>query len=203
VNPYSAYEWLSFLVPGGVILFSAFFGWKGWPYHEPGATALVGILGAAFAVGQLNAAVSSWIEPVLWRHRPGSRQDPAWGMFGDRGTYPEEERARILTKLQARYGQEVDFLRGYNLAYTELQQAAKVDRLDQLNREIGFHRNMTTACIVSAAWVAGYAIVGRQALPAMPWLLIFILAALLFAYRYRRFWRRFGDYVIRGFKTLR
>ena len=62
---------------------------------------------------------------------------------------------------------------------------------------------MTTACVVSAAFVIGYSATRHDALPVVPWTIIFIGAAVLFAYRYRRFWRRFGDYVIRGFRTLK
>jgi hypothetical protein len=53
-----------------------------------------------------------------------------------------------------------------------------------------------------AAGVAiSYSMVGRDQLPAV-WVLFFLAAAVLFAYRYRRFWRRFGDGVVPGMRTL-
>jgi hypothetical protein len=203
VTPYSPYRWLAFVIPGGVILFAFFYGWNGWPFPEPGATALVGILAAAFAVGAANAGAANWVEPVLWLHRPGSGQDPSWGLFGTGCPYEERERAVIEAELRSRYGAEASFRTGYNLAYTELQHGGKADRLNQLNEEIGFYRNMTTACIASAVVIGVYTIVwDRRALPPVLWIPLFVAMAILFGYRYRRFWRRFGDYVIRGFRTL-
>jgi hypothetical protein len=68
-------------------------------------------------------------------------------------------------------------------------------------RRIGFYRNMTTADAAAAGVAIGYSMVGRDQLPAV-WVLFFLAAAVLFAYRYRRFWRRFGDGVVPGMRTL-
>jgi hypothetical protein len=200
VNPFSAYEWLSFLIPGGVFLFAAFYGWKGWPYPEPGAAVLTGILAASFAVGHAVAAVASWLEPVIWLHLPGTRQNPEWGMFGSGGTYDDAERVLVVADLRVRYG-DVDFRTGYNLAYTELRQAGNDAALAIVNQQIGFYRNMSMSAAAGTLIVVGYWAVGRDALP-VAWALFLGTAAILFAYRYRRFWRRFGDEVIRGFRTL-
>ena len=121
---------------------------------------------------------------------------------GDHGTYPEAERERVLGDLRARYGRGVDLLRGYGLAHTELQQTGKDEPLNIANENIGFYRNMTVACLASAGVVVGYALVGRDALAPVAWVPIFLAATFVFAARYRRFWRRFGDYVIRGFRVL-
>lgn len=198
---YAAYEFLSLVIPGGLLLAAAVYGWDGWRYDEPGATALVGILAASYVVGQANAAIANLLEPVLWLRRPGSRQDPTWGMFGPKGTYSEQDREHILGQLRARYG-DVDFPRGYNLAYTELYQLGKDEQLKLANQSIGFLRNMTCACVIATCLVGAYAAAGREALPAAIWIPIGVAASVLFAYRYRRFWRRFGDYVIRGFSVL-
>jgi hypothetical protein len=199
--PFSAYEWLSFLLPGGLFLFAAFYGWNGWPYPEPGAAALTGILAASFAVGHAVAAVASWLEPCIWLRRPGSRQEPDWGMFGRGGTYDSAERERIMTDLRKRYGADVDFRKGYYLAYTQLRQAGKDAALVIANQQIGFYRNMTFAALAGAMIIVGYWAVGRAALPVV-WALFLATAAILFAFRYRRFWRRFGDEVVRGIRTL-
>ena len=61
---------------------------------------------------------------------------------------------------------------------------------------------MSTATAVSAVATCAYAIAGRDWLPAAIWVPVYVVATLLFAYRYRRFWRRFADAVIRGIRTL-
>jgi hypothetical protein len=90
----------------------------------------------------------------------------------------------------------------YNLAYTELQQAGKDHQLKVMNQQIGFYRNMSFACLLAAGMVAYLAIGGHTHLPWLPWAAFFLVTAALFAYRYRRFWRNFGDNVVRGIRAL-
>jgi hypothetical protein len=76
MDRYSAYEFLAYLLPGGVVVFASWIGLQGWPTTEPGATSLVFLLAGSFFVGQAVAAVASLLEPVLWGHPPGTPRDP-------------------------------------------------------------------------------------------------------------------------------
>jgi hypothetical protein len=201
MNPYTAYEYLSFILPGGLITSVAFYGYFGWPYSEPGGTYLVGILAVAFVVGHLNAGLASWIEPGLWGDRPGGRTDSTWGMFGKRGPYDEEDRPGVEADVCNAMG-ESPFRTAYNLGFTELRRQGQAGFLDILNSQIGLYRNLAVACGVCSIIVVGYNATDHQHLPLVPWLPILLVAAVVFTYRYRRFWVRFGDYVVRGVRRL-
>jgi hypothetical protein len=199
--PFSPYEYFSYFFPG-VTVFGAFWlSTLGFPSKEPGAAAALAVVGIAFVAGHVVAAIAAWFEPVLWGHMPGGRPDPQWGMFGRRGTYVEADRASITEDLGARYGSK-PFGVAYNLAYTELQQAGKDAQLKVMNQQIGFYLNMAFASALAGMIIATESIGGSGFVPALPWVPFFGLAAWMFIYRYRRFWRYFGDNVIRGFRGL-
>lgn len=183
------------------MLAAYYFASFGSPAKEPGAAVSLAIVGLAFVLGHAVAAAASWLEPVLWGQAPGGQTDPTWGMFGTKGTYQESERAPIMMALAQRYG-NLPFRSAYNLAYTELQQAGKDHQLKVMNQQIGFYRNMSLACLAAATIVGYLAIRGLTHLAWLPWVPFFLITAALFAYRYRRFWRNFGDNVVRGIRAL-
>lgn len=87
------------------------------------------------------------------------------------------------------------------------QSDSSVSRISQqllarLNQQIGFYRNVAFAYLIAAGLIGGAAMAGKSNMPAIPWMPFFVLTTMLFIYRYRRFWRYFGDNVIRCFRTL-
>jgi hypothetical protein len=199
--PFSPYEYFSYLFPGATVFGAFWVSTVGFPSTEPGAAAALAIVGVAFVAGHVVAAIAAWFEPLLWGHRPGSRPDPEWGMFGRSGTYNETDRASITEDLGVRFGSK-PFRVAYNLAYTELQQAGKDAQLKVMNQQIGFYRNMAFACVLAVLIIAVESIRGNTLVPTLPWVPFLGFAAWMFVYRYRRFWGLFGDQVIRGFRDL-
>lgn len=194
MNPYSAYEYLSFILPGGVLLFASFYGYHGWHWKEPGATALVGILAACFVVGHANAAVAQYCQPLLWRQRPSNRSSSEWGMFGPHGAFPaEDDRDRVRAGLDAAYP-GLSFQQAFNSAVGKIRDSD--DHLKVLNSQIGLYRNLTAASLLSLVLVVYYNLSSHRHLPLLPWVPILVAVTLLFANRYRHFWRRYGAHVI-------
>jgi hypothetical protein len=202
MNLYSAYDYLAFVIPGGLAISGLVVGVFGLPTAEPGASAMVGLLGLAFLIGHVLATIGSWAQPVAWGHAPGHTADPLWGVFGSRAVYSADEAEELVHELQTKYGTGLSAGRLYQLAYTDLQQAGKENRLLTLNSQIGFCRNTTIALIV--AFLAQ--IVGELAAIATPgtsWLVpTYLAVCLVFIARYKRLWRQFGDNVLRGFRVL-
>ena len=201
MNPYSPYDYLAFVLPGGAVLFTAIYGWFGWPWKEPGATALVGLAAASFVIGNLLAAIGNWMEPLLTGKLPGKRPNGLWGQFAKRDRHPGEE-AALLTEFLQRYGQKVTLEQGYRRAQTELRGLGKADTLDTATSRIGFYRGMASGMLVSVIIEALLAIRWHTHLPVALWVPLMSFSLLLFAYRYRHFWRLYGDYVIRDFRLL-
>jgi hypothetical protein len=199
--PFSPYEYFSYFFPGATVFGAFWLSTVGFPAKEPGAAATLAVIGVAFVTGHVVAAIAAWFEPLLWGQRPGRRPDPEWGMFGRSGTYDEADRASITEDLGVRYGSK-PFRIAYNLAYTELQQAGKDAQLKVMNQQIGFYRNMAFASALAGVIIAGESVYGSSLVPAVPWVPFFGLTTWMFIYRYRRFWRYFGDNVIRGFRGL-
>src|SRR5262245_16696411 len=123
----SLYDYLSFVLPGALILFVATYGDGGWPRGEPGAAAFAGLVAAAFLVGYLNAALGNAAEALVLGERPGGRADPLWGTLGAHSTYTDEEKAAATEHLLARYGPPLTS--AYRLGYTELSQTDRDGRL--------------------------------------------------------------------------
>jgi hypothetical protein len=174
----------------------------GWPQTEPGASALVFLLGLAFLVGHMLASVAAWLQPVVWGHAPGGSSDPLWGVFGHGGTYTDVEADRVARELERHYGAGLSRRRLYGLAYTDLQQAGKEARLVSLNSQIAFCRNAAVAFLVAAVAQGVGTVAGRGVLDGGWLVAAYLLGACMFAARYKRFWRQFGDNVIRGFRVL-
>ena len=197
--PYSIYDYLSFIIPGGMILFTAVYGWFGWPWHEPGGTALVGIVAAAFVIGNAVAALASWVEPIFLGSIPGTRPDGLWGQFAKGDRY-EDRRSEVEAVFRRRYDDNLDH--SYRLAQVDLRNLGKSGDLDRINSQIGFYRGMAVASGVSLLIEVTYVTAWHSHLPSALWMAIFAVLSLLSIYRYRRFWRYFGDYVIRTVTTL-
>jgi len=196
VNPYSPYEYLSFILPGGVLLFASFYGYNGWHWKEPGGTALVGILAACFLVGHANAAVAQYGQPLLWGQRPSNRSSSEWGMFGPRGTFTAVgDRERIEHELSAAYS-GLPLQEAFAAALADMRRNGNDGFLNILNAQIGLYRNLTSATFLATVVVVYYDLSSHQHLPALPWVPIFLTVTVLFANRYRHFWRRFGAHVV-------
>lgn len=199
--PFNPYEYFSFLFPGAIVVGAWYYGSNGLPNAEPGVGASLALIAGAFLIGHAVAAIASWLEPILWLHRPGSKTDPTWGMFGPRGTYDASERIGIERDLARRFP-SVSFKTAYHIGRTALQQAGKDNQLKIMDQQIGFYRNSAVASLLAACIVFIEAIMGYHHLQLIPWLPLFLAIAFLFVYRYKRFWRIFGDNVIRGIRAL-
>lgn len=194
------YDYLSFVLPGALILFVAVYGDSGWPRGEPGAAATLGLVAAAFVIGYLNAALGNLVESVMLGGKPGGRADPLWGTLGDHSTYTDQEKAAATSALENRYG--VPVAMAYRMAYTELSQTDRDCRLQIMNQHLGFARGMATACAIGFVIELGLVIVDGSHLPAELWLPLLAAGTGAFTYRFRHFWRRFGDHVLRAAMVL-
>lgn len=197
----SLYDYLGFVLPGATVLATAIYGYDGWRWGEPGASAVLALVGASFIVGYLNAALGNVLESAALGGRVGSRPDSLWGTMRGHRSYDEAAIKRFSNLLGRRYGGHSDDV-GYRLAYTELQQRGLDAPLRLLNQHIGFCRGMMTACVVALGFVVVYAVDGRSYLDWRLWVPTFMVAAVLFAIRFRRFWARFGDSVLRGIAVI-
>ena len=196
----SLYDYLAFVVPGATILFVAVYGYDGWPRGEPGGAGTLGLVAASFVVGYINAAIGNWLEPVLLGGRPGAWPSSLWGTLRGPSRYDEADRAVIERALMNRYpgvSPEVAF----RLAYTELQQSGRDGPLKLMNQHLGFTRGMATASLVGLTLNVGFALTAGTRLPILIWGPVLALGAFAFIARYRRFWRHFGDHVLRGMMT--
>jgi hypothetical protein len=194
MNPYSAYEYLSFVIPGGVLLFASFYGYNGWHWKEPGGTALVGIVAACFVVGHANAAVAQYCQPLLWGHWPSNRASSDWGMFGRRGAFHRDgDRERVEADLAAAHP-GLSFQQAFSTALAGIRDTD--DHVRVLNSQIGLYRNLTAATFLSLVVVVYYDLSSHRHLPMLPWVPILVAATVLFGNRYRHFWRRFGAHVV-------
>ena len=84
----------------------------------------------------------------------------------------------------------------------EVQSSSYAAGLSSLNQQIGFYRGMTVACLVSLAIEISLMVGWHTHLPGQLWLPLFVASLVLFVYRYRRFWRWYGDYVLRTVRLL-
>ena len=201
MGPYSAYEYLTFVMPGATVLFVAIYGWFGWPWKEPGGTLLVGILAACFLVGNALSAIATWLEPTLLGRRPGSAPDGLWGQFGRRDRHHGDQNT-YQDLFRERYGSEIDMRRGYSLARTEVSRSVEGAGLERLNQQIGFYRGMTVACLVAFVLEGTLAAAWHSRLDPAIWMPTLAGGTVLFGYRFRRFWRWYGDYVLRVIRLL-
>lgn len=194
---FSAYEYLSFIFPGLTLAATIVYGWNGWPYGEPGVAALLGIVSAGFVLGHLVTAVANWLAPIYWGDKPGSRVASSQGLLGKNGPYNEEEWKRVEAIFAQLHPQLASFENRFRVEYSLALKGELGSRLQTFVDQIGFHRAMATASIASCVAVIALAMSGRDYLPPALWGPAFALAAIAFAARYRRFWTRLGDYVVR------
>ncbi|MHB1973169.1 MAG: hypothetical protein ACYCR4_02630 [Acidimicrobiales bacterium] len=199
--PYSIYDYLTFIFPGLTVLFASSYGWFGWPWHEPGGATLVGIIAAGFIVGNVVTAAGSWLEPSFLGHLPGTTPDVLWGQFA-KGDRHEGEKVAFEAVVKRRYGEGISLTAGYRLAQRELRNSNAGDDLKMLTQQIGFYRGMTVASLIALLIEAALASGWHTHLFPGIWLPVFATSTALFAYRFRRFWRWYGDTVLRGLQLL-
>jgi hypothetical protein len=201
VKPYSGYEFLGFVLPGLLVASVAYFGWNGWPHGEPGPVALLGITTLGYLSGHVVAALANWLEPLAWGRRPGSRPSSLDGLRGRNGKYANVTDQQLREWLDP--DGEADLQRAFDLAYSRARATDLKKVLDLYNEQIGFYRNTATASMLALVIVAAYQFVPESA-ETLPLALagpLLALAGVSFTVRYRRFWARFGDSVIRAART--
>ncbi len=196
-HQFSAYEYLTFIFPGATLIFIVFFGWNGWPYGEPGAGALIGLASASFLIGHALAALANWFESVWWGHRPGTSVSSTQGLFGKGGLYNAQEEKEIEDAFARAFPQLDGTQNRFRAAYSKAQEGPVARKIQVFVDQIGFYRSMATSTALGIPIVAIYGLAGRDHLPWFLWIPALGLATLAFVLRYRRFWIRTGDYVVR------
>lgn len=197
----SIYDYLSYVLPGGVVLFAAGYGYFGPLASEPGVFYSLVLVVAAFVLGHACAALFNWIEPSLWGSRPFGKVVRTSGLFGKGGVYADAEAKLIASEFASRYPGG-NFEVNYDLGYADLQLRGKDDFLQILNQQIGFYGHMACASIIAIVIVGVMWAAGKTYLPPAIWIPIFVIGAVLFAARYKHFWRRFGEQVVRSIRVL-
>lgn len=191
----SPYQYLTFLLPGGLVLFAVVYGWNGWPYGEPGAGAILGLSVAAFMVGHTLAALANFLQASWWGHRPGSRLQSSEGLFDKGGRYASTK-DEVIKAFDALYPTVSTFEAKFGIAYAEAQAGPLAPKLQSLVEQIGFYRSMAAASAISLGLVLIFNALDHEHLPLFPWVPTFIVTTLLYGYRFRRFWRYVGEYVV-------
>ncbi|MGI5322044.1 hypothetical protein [Actinomadura nitritigenes] len=198
----SIYEYISFIMPGGAILAMILFGFEVAPTKvNPSATLLIILTAVAFLIGHLNVAIANFLQPLAWGKRPGSWPSSTAGLFGRFGRYNEADKEYIEKVFERLFPEMSNFQKRFNLGYSILRQEQLDGHLQVLNQQIGFYRNMTSAVIISIGTAIAAHITGHQRISLALWCPLLLIAASLFLMRYRRFWVRFGDEVIRGIQA--
>lgn len=193
------YEYISFILPGGLVLAAILYGFEIVPpTANVSATFLILLTATAFVFGHLNVAIANFVEPLAWGRWPGTRPSSTAGLFGKRGLYDPEYQRRVEERFDRLFPTASNFQQRFNLAYTLLRQEQLDGHLQVLNKQIGFYRNMATAVTVSLGIVIAASATGHYRLNLWPWIPLGVVALLLLVVRYRRFWIRFGDEVVRG-----
>ncbi len=194
---FSAYEYLAFIFPGASLIFVVFFGWYGWPYGDPGAGAIIGLVSASFVVGHALAAFANWLEPVWWGQRPGRVVASTQGLFGRRGLYNTQEEKEIEDALARAFPRLEGMPNRFRTAYSRAQEGPLGSKIQTFVDQIGFYRSMAASTALGIPIVVAYCISGRDHLSCVLWIPALCIATLAFVLRYRRFWIRTGDYVVR------
>jgi hypothetical protein len=191
----SPYQYLTFLLPGALVLFVFVFGWNGWPYGEPGAGAILGLSAAAFMIGHALAAIANYFQASWWGHLPGSRLQSSEGLFDEGGRYAVTQQA-VTTAFEEAFPSVKTFEAQFGVAYAEAQAGPLGPKLQAIVEQIGYYRSMATASALSLVVVVVFYSLGHRHLPLLLWTPLFLLLTLLNAYRFRRFWRYVGEYVV-------
>jgi hypothetical protein len=193
------YQYISSILPGGLVLAAVLYGYEVVPTKaNPSATVLILLTAAAFIVGHLNVAVANFLQPLVWGKRPGTWPPSTAGLFGKRGRYDEAQQRRIERQFEQQFPDASNFQQRFNIGYTLLRQEQLDGHLQTLNAQIGFYRNMATAVAVSLGVLVSATAAGHHRLDLPVWIPLGLVALLLLVSRFRRFWVRFGDEVIRG-----
>lgn len=196
------YQYISSILPGGLVLAAVLYGFEVVPAKaSPSATVLILLTAVAFTVGHLNVAVATFIQPLAWGHWPGKWLSSTAGLFGKRGRYDEVQQQIIEKQFERLFPDVRDFQQRFNVGYTLLRQEQLDGHLQTLNAQIGFYRNMATAVVVSIGVVIAATVAGHDRLDLRTWAPLFSVALLLLTSRFRRFWVRFGDEVVRGVRA--
>ena len=194
---FSAYEYLTFILPGALVLATAFYGWHGWPYGDISGSMVIGVIAASFFIGHVIAAIANWFQPVLWGHLPGGRLSSSEGLFvAKKGPWASSEQ-EVREAFKAAFPVAVDFESQFKLAYAKAQVGPLGPRLQTFVEQIGFYRSGALACGLCLATVIVFTLMGRSHLHVCFWGPLFLFSLLAFAYRFRRFWVYLGDYVVR------
>jgi hypothetical protein len=196
------YQYISFILPGGLVLATVLYGFEVVPTNvSPSATVLILLTAAAFVVGHLNVAVANFLQPLVWGKRPGSWPPSTAGLFGKRGRYDEAQQQRIEKKFEQLFPDASSIQQRFNIGYTLLRQEQLDGQLQILNPQIGFYRNMATAAVLSLGILIAASATGHDHLNPRIWIPLNLVALLLLVSRFRRFWTRFGDEVVRGIQA--
>jgi hypothetical protein len=202
VNQLTLYDYLSFVVPGSVVIAAFTLGYAGWPWARPDAASLVLLTAAAFVVGYAIAAIANLVEPMFLGSWPATTPNPLWGtLVGPTGMQPNEQ-SLYRTTMHKRYGEDIDDAACYRRGLAELRQKDLVPMLPIINQHLGFARGMAVASAVSTIALLVCAAMHRHHLALAFWLPAGIVLTVLFVLRFRRFWRWFGESVLRSIAEL-
>lgn len=190
----SAYRYLTFLLPGALILATAVYGWSGWPYGEPGAGVLLGLSAASYISGHVMVSIASFLQRIWWLQPPGGRLKSSQGLFDKNGRYADNKDA-VLKAFNRSYPQISGFEAQFGVAYQEAQKGPLAPKLLAFVEEIGYYRSMATACAICLTLVVIFNWAGRDHLPIELWVPILVVSTVAHAYRFRRFWRYVAEYV--------
>lgn len=190
----STYRYLTFLLPGALVLGVVVYGWIGWPYGEPGAGALLALTARSYMTGHIVVAIANYFQPIWWGNRPGGRLQSSEGLFDKAGRY-SESRDKVLAAFNSKYPKVDEFEAQFGIAYQEAQKGQLGPKLLSMVEEIGYYRSMATASVICFMLVILFNVCGHDHLELLPWAPLFIVSAIAHAYRFRRFWRYVGEYV--------
>ena len=198
------YDYLGFIVPGAVIIAVAVYGFGlAGVTTAPSAEGILLLTAAAFVVGHLNVAVANMLQPVAFGHWPFTRLRSTEGLFGNHGRYREAERKEIEDEFAGFFPAASTFEEQFRLGYTLLRQKQLDLALQTANQQIGLYRNLMAATVVCLPLLAAAAAADHHTLRPQIWIPLDVLAAVLFAIRFRRFWVGFADEVVRGVRALK
>jgi hypothetical protein len=203
VDKLTLYDYLCFIAPGGLVLAAVVYGFELAPVGgAPTSTGLVLLTAAAFIVGHLNAAVANYLQPLAWGKRPGSRLPSSTGLFGNRGLYGSTPQHQIEQDFKAPFPEAHDFQQRFDLGYTLLRQKKLDTGAQIMNQQIGFYRNIAASVLAGIFIVVIATLWQHDTLHWWIWLPVGIVAEVLFVFRFRRFWVRFGNEIVRGVQAL-
>lgn len=148
-------------------------------------------------VGHVLAAFANWLEPVWWGQRPGGVVATTQGLFGRRGLYNSREEKEIEDAVVRAFPQLDGTQNRFRAAYTRAQTGPLGGKIQTFVDQIGFYRSMATSTALGVPIVAAYCLSSRDHLPCALWIPALGIATLAFVLRYRRFWIRTGDYIVR------